>query len=121
MPGTTPAEIEAFGSVARYHPASLLAPVRCPVLAVFGADDTGVPAYQNAETMRLALQAPGYRDHQVVVLPRTDDALRPLWAADGAGPREPRDWHPELVGFVTDWLAPRIGRLRPVRSMLPTI
>ena len=119
LPGTTVAEIEAFGTVASYDPGGLLGPVRCPVLAVFGADDTESPAWEGAETVRRALASAAPRDHQVVVLPRTDDALRPVWAADGAGPRAPGDWHPDLVGYITDWLAPRIGRLRQAETVPP--
>jgi pimeloyl-ACP methyl ester carboxylesterase len=117
LPGTTPAEIEAFGGLAAYDLPTLLASVRCPVLGLLGADDPSTLAW-HAEALQLHLRSSLSGDHQVAVLPRTDDALRPVWVADSAGPGQPGDWHPELVGFVTQWLVPRIGRPQQLPTAL---
>ena len=112
LPGGTPTEIAAFGGMAGYDPRALLSPVHCPVLAVLGADDTASPQ-GSADRLATALSWSGTPDQRVIVVPRTDDALRPVWAVDPNRPRPPGDWHPELIGVLVEWLAPRIGRLSP--------
>jgi len=112
LPGTTVPQLQAFASLAEYEPASLLASLACPVLAVFGADDPATSAWANAQALREALtHAPG-DDHHLMILPRTDRAYLPAGAPGWTGPRPPGDWQLDVVGCIGDWLAPRLARYR---------
>ena len=108
LPGTTAPELAAFATLGDYDPAMLLAPVRCPVLSVFGEDDPVTQPWPNVAHLRqrVAPPPPG-RERAVAVLPRTDDAFATVTAP--GWPRPPGDWHPDVVHAVTAWLAPRLG------------
>jgi len=112
LPGTTPSDIEAFATVLAYDPWTLIRPLQCPILAVLGEDDPATPAYQGAELLRRVFTTPEQHDRHIAVLPRTDNGLRPVWAADGDGPQLPGDWNPETVSTITSWVTPRIGHRR---------
>lgn len=53
-----------------YDPRSALMKVRCPVLAINGEKDLQVPAKENLDAIRLALEAGGNKDHTVLALPK---------------------------------------------------
>lgn len=108
LPGTSPAEVAAFATLAGYHPATLLPLVRCPILGVYGADDPATPVRENAIMLRDALLATPGRDQQVFVLPRTDEAFTAQDMPGQVGPRVPGDWNGELVSAVCGWLVPRL-------------
>ncbi|HEY6796918.1 MAG TPA: alpha/beta hydrolase [Kineosporiaceae bacterium] len=133
LPGHSASELTAFATLADYHPPTLLGSVRCPVLGVYGEDDPATPAWPNAQLLHDALATSPGRDHQVLVLPRTDDAFAPqptTWpdpAATESGSalppagswtmvRMPGDWHRDLAGAVSDWLSSRLGPYRPSSS-----
>lgn len=52
-----------------YDPRSALMKVRCPVLAINGEKDLQVPAKENLDAIRLALESGGNKDHTVLALP----------------------------------------------------
>jgi hypothetical protein len=118
LPGTTPAELEAFRTLADYDPASVLSSVSCPVLGVLGADDGGTPVAANAQLLAGALASSPSPDSDVLVLDRTDPAFATVaahgWEAPVAGqwrePQGPGGWGPEVVSAVAGWLGPRLGR-----------
>ena len=112
LPGTTPAEVEAFAGLARYQAPALLASVGCPVLGIYGTDDPAIDTWRDAQALRLALAAAPGSDRHVLVLPRSDEAFVPPGAPGWTGPREPGDRHHELVACAADWLAPRLARNR---------
>jgi hypothetical protein len=102
--------VNAFARLGGYDPVSLVAAVTCPVLGVYGGDDQGTPALENARLLQQAFSRVPGADRQVLVLPRTDDAFAaeavPSWSA----PLVPGDWHRDLVAPVSDWLAVRLRR-----------
>jgi predicted esterase len=131
LPGNSVGELVAFATLADYHPPTVMASVHCPVLGVYGEDDPATPAWPNAQLLHDALAASPGRDHQVMVLPHTDDAFAPQAATTWLDPvtsgsasglpsagswtmvRMPGDWHRDLAGAVSDWLASRLGPYRP--------
>jgi uncharacterized protein len=109
LPGVTTAELEAFATLADFHPAAALPSIDCPLLGVFGEDDPATPGWANAHLLSEMLGLTHGRDRQILVLPRTDDAFI---AADSGGwrpPMPPGDWHPDVAAAVCSWLAPRLS------------
>lgn len=74
----------------------LLHRVRCPVLAVWGAEDDFLPAHRCAAWLAANLEAAGNEDVTCRILPRRDHFL----AGDGV----PAPGYP---GFFADWVATR--------------
>lgn len=58
-----------------YDPLPALEKVKCPVLAVYGELDRGVPVQNNKDTLESTLKKGGNRDVTVVILPKADHAL----------------------------------------------
>lgn len=54
----------------RYDPAPVLAKVTCPVLALNGENDTQVPAKENLEGIKTALETAGNKNVTIVELPK---------------------------------------------------
>ena len=52
-----------------YDPRITLAKVKCPVLAIYGSRDVQIPAKENLDAVRQALELGSNRDYSVVVLP----------------------------------------------------
>jgi dipeptidyl aminopeptidase/acylaminoacyl peptidase len=52
-----------------YDPRTALIKVKCPVLAVNGERDFEVPAKENLEAIRKALESGGNKDYTVLMLP----------------------------------------------------
>lgn len=61
--------------VLRYDPLPALGKVKCPVLAVYGELDRGVPVSDNKDTLESVLKKGGNQDVTVVILPAADHAL----------------------------------------------
>jgi pimeloyl-ACP methyl ester carboxylesterase len=59
-----------------YDPRTSLLKVKCPVLAINGERDTQVPARENLEAIREALEAGGNRDYTVRILPNLNHLLQ---------------------------------------------
>jgi dipeptidyl aminopeptidase/acylaminoacyl peptidase len=60
----------------QYEPLEALAKVRCPFLAVYGALDPLLPAWQSAEESGRALHEAGNPDATIVVFPRGDHRIQ---------------------------------------------
>jgi uncharacterized protein len=52
-----------------YDPRTALAKLKCPVLAIYGARDIQVPAKENLNAVRQALDSGGNKDYTALVLP----------------------------------------------------
>lgn len=61
---------------AGFDPGPVLRQVRCPVLALYGARDTLVPAKPSADLWRAALKEAGNKDVTVKIFPQGDHGLR---------------------------------------------
>lgn len=59
----------------RYDPAAALARARCPFLAVFGARDVYLPAWESAQTYGQMLHEAGNGDATIVVYPQGDHRI----------------------------------------------
>ena len=92
-----------------YDPAPALAAVRCPVLAIFGAKDLGVPAEKNRRLWQDALARGGHRAHELIVIPGASHVM--FDAASGSMFELPqRDgFVPEFRPAVLNWLRDRFG------------
>jgi len=110
--GTTPASIAFLGRIAAFDPVPAMSALRCPVLAIFGADDVLVPVVDSVRAIDNALTEAGHADHQIVVFPHADHNIRVF---KGDGP--PRISHGHYVpgeraaGFdelVVTWLQHRL-------------
>jgi uncharacterized protein len=105
----------ALGFLARnldFDPAPVLQAVRCPVLALFGADDTLVPVADSVEAYVRHLQPLSGKPHGIAVFPRANHGL---FTAD-PDPAVPRTsqlapgFLPMVAGFLAE--AARDARLR---------
>ncbi len=94
-----------------YNPASTLARVKCPVLALIGAKDTQVPAKQNLPAIRSALLAGGNRNFEVEEMPGLNHLFQP--ARTGA-PAEYGEIEttisPAALEKIYGWIAAQTGR-----------
>lgn len=88
-----------------YDPATALARVRCPVLAVGGGKDLQVPAKENLAAIAAALKSGGNRDVTVEELPGLNHLLQP------AGTGAPSEYAtiettiaPEALRLIGDWV-----------------
>lgn len=114
MPGITPEEIAFLARIADYDPGPVLGSLRCPVLALYGADDILVPVEESMRRMRDVMRRSGNPDHHIVVVPHADHGLRIY-----TGPGEPRmeyglyspgELAPGVLELIVTWLDRRIGR-----------
>lgn len=86
----------------------VLAKVKAPVLAIYGADDTNVPSKLTMPEARLALR--DNRDALVIEMPNVDHGFKPL-VAIVSGKREYRGWpisDPATMDLIDRWLARRL-------------
>src|SRR4051794_24123387 len=58
-----------------YDPVPALEKVRCPVLALFGAQDTFVPVEKSARIWQTALEKGGNRQVTIRIFPNADHSL----------------------------------------------
>ena len=65
-----------------YDPRTALMRVKCPVLALYGERDTQVPARENLEAMRQALESGRNKDYTLLILPKLNHLFQT--AATGA-------------------------------------
>ncbi|MDG4794747.1 alpha/beta fold hydrolase [Micromonospora sp. WMMD1082] len=82
LAGTTPESIAFLAGIADHDPTQALAALRCPLLAVFGADDVLVPVAESVRAITGILRDAGHGDHQIVVFPHADHGIR-VPAGDG--------------------------------------
>lgn len=91
-----------------YDPATALAQVRVPVLAIFAEHDLQVPPAVNRGPMERALEAAGNPDYTISVIPGANH----LFQASATGnpseyPTLERAFVPEVLETVTDWITER--------------
>jgi pimeloyl-ACP methyl ester carboxylesterase len=101
-----------------FDPGPAWAKVRCPVLAIYGAKDTSLPAEKSLPIIRRGLDVAGNRDVTIRVFPRADHGLR---TSETGGPKEARerskarrpgdatDFAPGYLDLMTGWLTERFG------------
>jgi fermentation-respiration switch protein FrsA (DUF1100 family) len=94
-----------------HDPAPALQKVRCPVLALFGANDLQVAPAVNAPPIERALRSGGNRDVTVRVIPRANH----LFQETDSGspmlyPTLKKEFVPGLLDTITTWL---VARTRP--------
>jgi pimeloyl-ACP methyl ester carboxylesterase len=92
--------------------------VRCPVLAIYGGNDTSLPAEKNLPIIRRGLDVAGNRDVTIKVFPRADHGLRttvtggPKEARERSKARRPGDapdFAPGYLDLMAGWLTERFG------------
>ncbi|MDG4801142.1 alpha/beta hydrolase [Micromonospora sp. WMMD980] len=76
LAGTSPATIAFLAGIADHNPEPALAALRCPLLAIFGADDVQVPVEPSVRALARILGDAGHPDHTVVVFPDADHGIR---------------------------------------------
>ncbi|WP_157779058.1 S9 family peptidase [Micromonospora sp. WMMA2032] len=76
LAGASPATIGFLAGIADHDPEPALAALRCPVLAIFGADDVQVPVEASVRALERILGGTGHADHTVVVFPDADHGIR---------------------------------------------
>jgi len=84
----------------RYEPAEALAQAHCPFLALFGALDVLVPAWESAMIYAQALREAGNRDATIVVFPQGNHRI--LVAETGA-------FATGYLDLLADWTAKRVA------------
>ena len=117
LAGTSPQTIGFLALIADYDPIPALDKLRCPLLAIFGADDLLVPVEESIRAIATSLARSGHRDHQIVVFPHADHSVR-IYTGHGSPrvedghyePGEPAPGYPELV--VT-WLQRHLAEPTP--------
>ena len=92
-----------------YDPEPALAALRCPVLALLGDKDSGIPVEKNRSRWQAALTRGGYRDHTLVVVPGADHLM--FEANSGSMFEIPSldRFVPDYRKILLDWLRPRFG------------
>jgi pimeloyl-ACP methyl ester carboxylesterase len=115
MPGATSEEIAYVARLAAFDPRPALTALRCPLLALYGADDVFLPVDRNVRILTETLQAARHGDHSVIVVPGADHALRVH-----LGPQEPQlvdgryassEVAPGVFELIVTWLDRRLGRV----------
>jgi hypothetical protein len=92
-------------SVARFDPRPVLAQIRVPLLALFGAADQVVSVAAAQRNFATAMQQAGNRHFQIRVFPGADHALYVQPSVDGAWPRFPVEYPDEVL----DWVVGVVG------------
>lgn len=92
-----------------YDPAPALASLRCPVLALFGGKDSGVPAEKNRSRWQEALTRVRHREHDLIVIPAANHVM--FEASSGSMFEIPSldRFVPEYRMILLDWLRGRFG------------
>jgi len=85
----------------RYEPADALARARCPFLAIFGALDTLVPAWESAMIYDRALRVAGNHDATIVVFPQGNHRI--LVGESG-------EFVAGYLDLLAEWAARRVAR-----------
>jgi len=84
----------------RYDPEATLRQIRCPLLALFGARDVLVPAWESAAIYDRALRAAGNRDTTLAIFPQGNHRIRL---------EETGDFCPGYLDLLGDWVARRVA------------
>lgn len=113
MPGSTIEEIAYVARMSSFDPRPTLAGLRCPLLAMYGTRDRGLPVERNVRVLTATLDSARHEDHSVIVVPDADHALR-LTVEGGRGVGGPA---PGVVELVVTWLDRRLGRVDAPQEM----
>lgn len=112
LAGTTPESIAFIAGIADYDPAPALAALRCPLLAIFGADDLLVPVEASVRAISGTLDGARHADHTTVVFPGADHSIRVYTGEGPAQVREgrytPAERAPGFDELVVTWLQRRL-------------
>ncbi len=84
----------------RYAPEEALRRIRCPLLALFGARDVLVPAWESAAIYDRALRAAGNRDVTLAIFPQGNHRIRI---------EETGAFCPGYLALLGDWVARRVA------------
>jgi len=102
---TSVRELEFFAGVADHDPVPALEKLRCPILAIFGADDVLVPTGDSVAAYEAAFARSGHQHHKIVVFPGADHGIRVPDRTTGQLRRAPG-----LFELIAVWL---VDALRP--------
>jgi dipeptidyl aminopeptidase/acylaminoacyl peptidase len=97
---TSVEELEFFGRIADYDPVPTLQSLRCPILAIFGADDVLVPTEASIAAYEAAFARSGHTNHDIVVFPGADHRILVRDPSTGQQRRAPG-----LFELIATWLA----------------
>ena len=86
-----------------YDPEAALRQIRCPLLALFGARDVLVPAWESAAIYDRTLRAAGNRDVTLAIFPQGNHRIRI---------EETGDFCPGYLDLLGDWAARRVATRR---------
>jgi pimeloyl-ACP methyl ester carboxylesterase len=94
-----------------YDPAVTLRAVDTPVLALFGELDLQVVPSQNLGPMEEAFRAGNHPDYTIETLPRANHLfLTAITGSPTEYPTLPKEFVPELLPLMTDWILRRVAR-----------
>ena len=96
--------VQSMISKLDYDPVPVLEKVRCPVLAIWGADDTNVPVDRSIAVFDEALRRAGNKDYTLKIFPNADHGLQLPPAkrtSDG-------EFVPGYLETITDWILERV-------------
>ncbi|WP_431880274.1 alpha/beta hydrolase family protein [Micromonospora marina] len=117
LAGTTPESIAFIAGIADYDPATALAALHCPLLAIFGADDLLVPVEASVRAISSTLDEVGHADHTTVVFPGADHSIR-VYTGEGPpqvreGRYTPAERAPGFDELIVTWLRRRLPATDP--------
>jgi uncharacterized protein len=92
-------ELAFFGRIADYDPVPALEALRCPLLAIFGAEDVLVPTRASVAAYEAAFARSGHTRYRIVVFPGADHRILVTDPATGQPRRAPG-----LFELITAWL-----------------
>ncbi|MHB1558348.1 MAG: alpha/beta hydrolase family protein [Isosphaeraceae bacterium] len=95
-----------FRSFVTYDPRPTLKKVRCPVLAINGEKDLQVPAKENLDEIRKALESGGNRDVKVIAFPGVNHLFQPCkTGSPGEYGTIETTIAPEVLKAMADWIS----------------
>jgi len=91
-----------------YDPRPTLSKVKVPVLAINGERDRQVPAKENIDAIRAALDAAGHKEHQLVTLPRLNHLFQECETGSPAEYSQiEQTMSPDALALVSSWILAR--------------
>ena len=99
-----PAAFRTLVRSGRFSPAGggdlgFVSEIRCPVLAVWGEEDTFLPPVKSAENLKKALDEAGHRDFRIRIFPGATHFLTPS--------SKTREFTPGYIEEVSSWIKER--------------
>jgi uncharacterized protein len=104
-------DLDFLRPILDYDPLPALRAMRCPYLAIFGADDPDVPVADSVRIIGDTLGDAGHPDYRVVAFPGADHGIRPI------GLEAPRGFRaPGFFELVVAWLTLRLRERGDIRT-----